>query len=242
MILGELLRAYTLNSFPVFRCPTCCKGVLRIDEESLLVREPTFSQSRRNEEGHYDPLDGCYRFQVQFICNRASCKEIVSLIGDSRIDVDVDHQGEAELLQYYRPRAFFPAPVLIALPKSTPQKVAGLIKAASSVAWSDFNAAANRLRVCAEVLLDELGVSREDFDTLNKRIKRLGQAFQEHNELLTALRYVGNVGSHGEEVTRQVLINSFQLFEHMLEELYSGRKEKMQQMAKNLIETKGRGR
>ena len=89
----------------------------------------------------------------------------------------------------------------------------------------------------------ELGVRKKSrYDSVGKRLKRLPSAYAEHSETFSALNYVGNIGSHGEDVTRQVLINSFQLFEYMLEELYGGRKEKMQQIAKSLIETKGRGK
>lgn len=236
----RILRAYSIDDFPVFNCPRCQHGILLLNKETLVCSEPAFSENRMKQPGS-DPTDFLYRFFLQFCCNGKTCGEKVAVIGSSGVAYDYDENGEMQYEQYYQPKAFFPAPVLISLPKNTPDGVKRLVRAASSVAWSDYNAAANRLRVCAEVLLDELGVSREDRDTLNKRIKRLDEPLADHKDILDALRYVGNVGSHGEDVTRQVLINSFQLFEYMLEELYGGRKEKMQQIAKSLIETRGRG-
>lgn len=239
--VDNYLFSYGIDGFPYFGCPTCLKGSLRLDKDSLVVSQPT-SNENYMKEPWTDPTDLRYSFSLQFCCDNKTCGEKVAAIGNSGVEECYDGNGEMSFEQYYQPKAFFPSPLLISLPKNTPEKVAGLIKASSSVAWSDFNAAANRLRVCAEVLLDELGVSREDRDTLDKRIKRLDEALTDHKDTLNALRYVGNIGSHGEDVTRQVLINSFQLFEYMLEELYGGRKEIMQQIAKSLIETKGRGK
>ena len=238
--VDEFLGFYTLEDFPFFACPRCLKGKLLIDKSTLREQEPAFSKIYTNNPNH-NPMDGQFRFSVQLICKKEGCGEIVNIIGHSVIDLDHTESGESFIRQYYRPKAFYPAPILILMPKKTPVNIFNLIQSASAVAWSDFNAAANRLRVCAEKLLDELGVSREPRDTLDKRIKRLSETSGEHEETLTALRHVGNLGSHGEDVTREVLLKSFELFEYMLEELYGGRKARIKAIAEELIHTKGKG-
>jgi len=58
--------------------------------------------------------------------------------------------------------------------------------------------------------------------------------------LLNALRFVGNVGSHEEVLERDVLLDAFEIYEHILEELIGKLPEAIQALAAALIASRGR--
>lgn len=56
-----------------------------------------------------------------------------------------------------------------------------------------------------------------------------------HKAIFNALRKVGNLGSHGDDVERNELLDCFQLFEYVLDEYFGDRKNKAVAMAEALL-------
>jgi hypothetical protein len=75
---------------------------------------------------------------------------------------------------------------------------------------------------------------------LNGRV----QLFEKSNPTLgrtfTALRMVGNLGSHGEDVKREALLDALELYEDALDTLFSQKQARIEQLRKKLIDAKGR--
>nr|WP_276522776.1 DUF4145 domain-containing protein [Cupriavidus necator] len=147
-----------------------------------------------------------------------------------------------------RPRAFFPAPPIIDVPQDTPADVFNQIKQSFELFWSDFNSCANRLRVSVEFLLDMLKIGRFGTDKkgktialdLNGRIALFAKIEPDHADTLTALRMIGNLGSHGNEVSREALLDAFEIYGEALKDLCGNRKARMAALRAKLISSKGR--
>ena len=122
--ISEMFGWYTLDAFPIFKCPRCEKGILSIEKKSMVEIEPAFSKIYTSHPEN-DPMRSSYRFHMHLLCRRNDCGEVVSVVGKSGADVDINSMGEPVYIQHYQPKAFFPSPVLISLPKNTPEKVAG---------------------------------------------------------------------------------------------------------------------
>ncbi len=239
--------AYARTTLPKFACPRCASGRLMPDGPSLSVQQPKYS---REESKHpdWEPDWDIERFGLRLKCDHAQCGEIAHMIGDTTVaeyyDDDLDNWSLISLL---RPRSFFPAPPIIEIPKEVTATVKEEICKSFELFWVDLNACANRLRVSVELLLNDFkipstGVNKKGKPTrldLNARISLFEKSDPEHAPTLTALRMIGNLGSHGGEVNREPLLDAFEIYEYALAELCGQRKKRIDQMRQKLISSNG---
>ncbi|WP_280528127.1 DUF4145 domain-containing protein [Cupriavidus plantarum] len=115
--------------------------------------------------------------------------------------------------------------------------------------WSESNSCANRLRVGVEVLLDTPKIARSATGKngkpvsldLNGRIALFSGIKPDHAETLTALRMIRNLGSHGDAVSREPLLDAFEIFEDALKDLCGNRKSRLAAALRSkLIASKGK--
>jgi hypothetical protein len=178
------------------------------------------------------------RFTMLLYCTRESCGEIVAVAGDiEQVEVGTEHGWGFE--PALRPASMTPAPFLLEIPKQAPAEVAGHLKAAFALYWGDLGACANRIRSAGEAILDSLTVPRQkrikakpatgntparaartvDLD-YNGRIQWLQKRNKRQASILDAFRIIGNLGSHGNEVTADQIIKGLAMMEYLLTELY----------------------
>jgi hypothetical protein len=79
------------------------------------------------------------------------------------------------------------------------------------------------------------------FLTLNDRIQQFKKIDPDHAETFDALRFVGNVGTHGDDLKREALLDAFEIYEDTLEELFVKKKHKakIDALKKKIIDAKG---
>jgi hypothetical protein len=134
---------------------------------------------------------------------------------------------------------------MIEEPKNLGPEVKKQLRVAYELFWTDLASCANRLRIVVELLLDQLGIAREGPKGRRKsarldladRIALLAAARPGHEESLTALRYVGNAGSHDGIGEFEDVVDCFALLEDAMIELVDRRQEKLAQKAKRIIAT-----
>jgi hypothetical protein len=158
------------------------------------------------------------------------CRQSVAVAGISRyVDRRTGPQEyEYELALY--PLYFSPAPDLFCIPKNCPEEIAEQIRAAFSLYWCDLGASLNRLRSAVELLLTEMGIDRySEKDGRRTPIllhSRIDMLRQRHPNLapmcdqLTAVKWLGNAGSHTEEITRDSVCDAFDIVDHVLRERF----------------------
>ena len=102
------------------------------------------------------------------------------------------------------------------------------------------------MRTSLERALDEKGVKK--YNKTGRRVslplaQRITLFEKEHgtefSDIFTALRHVGNLGTHA-KVSRTALLNAYELYEHALSEIFGNKKRKLAAMSKKLIKTKGK--
>jgi len=240
--------SYDRTNLPRFHCPRCSKGRLHARQD-YVEAQPQYSKDECNHPD-WEPGWDVERFHMTMQCNESVCGEIVVISGD--ITVAEYYDGEIDswaLVALLRPRSFFPAPPIIVCPKEVPALVVDQLKVSFQLFWVDLNACANRLRISVELLLDHFGIPRttitkkakqERLD-LHGRIAIFDKTSPEHAPTLTALRLIGNLGSHGEDVNREALLDAFEIYEHSLAELCGQRSARIDQLRKKLIASKGKG-
>lgn len=240
--------SYERGSFPKYACPTCERGRLIGEVDGLSMKEPAYSKGL-SKNPDWEPDWDTERFSLTLTCDDPGCGEIAIAIGDTvtaeYYEEEYDTWATVALL---RPRGIFPAPRIIQIDKEVPQNIQRELLKAFELFWIDFNACANRLRVSVELLLNHLKVPNTSLDKngktrnldLNGRISIFEKTTPEHASTLTALRMIGNLGSHGSEVNREPLLDAFEIYEYSLGELCGQRKSRIEQIRKKIIATKGK--
>ncbi|WP_225525095.1 DUF4145 domain-containing protein [Rhizobium leguminosarum] len=238
----------TYSSFVRMKCPRCGKGTLTTKKDSFVHHEPTHA-SRELEEDDLVGEMSWGRFSGYLTCNVMLCGELVVVAGDYReyYHVHIDNET-GDPVDYsdmnYTPLVMYPAPPMIELPKALQKEARAQMTKAFELFWSDGAACANRLRIVVELLLDQLGIPRKGAKgkaknarlNLSDRIDLLKIARPGHEKALTALREVGNTGSHEGEVELEELLDCFELLEDAMIELLEQRRAKLDAKADAIIQ------
>jgi hypothetical protein len=237
---------------PPLPCPTCRHGRLVLVPDTIQKLQAAHNVKTMNDEDSI-PEMFTQKFALFLKCSTPDCGEIVSVYGDTRTveTYDDDEFGQPCLayVEELEPKGMYPAPPIIELPEEIPYKVRHQLQMAFGFLWTDIGASANRVRASIERILDDAQTpvkanSRTDklyrLD-LAQRIEQFKiKAGADHADTMTALRYVGNLGSHGEHLTRDALLDAFRIYEDALAELYGNRSTVIKSLREKIISTKGR--
>lgn len=226
------------TSIPPLPCPKC-NGKVRLDKSSLVVREAKYSEQRKGEEG-WSFHDIEERFVCFMVCDTMWCGEVVAVSGYvAEVEEPVYTQDDMEIdvVTYYYPKSMVPGPKLIPVPKKLDGECRTDLLNAFTLLWSDHSACANRLRIFVEHLLDQLGVPRKiprTRSTLDDRIKKFAEDNPGHDEILHALREVGNAGSHSAKTKFDDVVKCFSLVEAIITALIVRPMDEINETAKQL--------
>lgn len=231
--------------FPPFSCPRCSKGELRNTTDKFKREPKHITDSLREDDIQSELAEG--RFIALLKCSNRSCGEIVAIAGDYESHGSYDIGPEGGLDHFwndtFKPTSMHPAPPIITWPKKLDGAIKTHLRVSFELFWVDSAACANRLRIVVELLLDQLEIPRKGpkgnrknarFD-LSDRIDLLRIARPGHEKALTALRIVGNTGSHEGDVEFEELLDCFELLEDALVELLEERRAKLEAKADAII-------
>lgn len=239
------------DMLPAWHCPTCIKGILKLDKESLKVLFDNETAVYKDWE-YFDYEHSSYVFHGHLYCNY--CQENVVFSGTCSIDQVYDVQGDGDpytaskYVRMFSPRYFFPPLRLIQLPNSEKisDELKRLIGKAFELYWCDTDACATRIRAAIEILLDGLGVQKNytngDKMPLQKRITKISNDVSpEVKEFLEAIKWMGNAGAHGLDcIYREQVLDAFEMLEHCLKEIFppSNDLPSMLELARKINEAK----
>ena len=162
-------------------------------------------------------------------------KSIIIAHNQANIRIDVLHISNNEDLSESDPnllgftvRHILPPLPLIALPDKTPSNVRVLIDSASSVLLSDPSAAATRIRIAVEALLDKQGIrktvqgNRSTRLNTHSRIELFRSVNMVAADQLMAVKWIGNVASHEKTpLPLEFVLDGIELFALAIELIYS---------------------
>ena len=225
------------DEIPALPCPWCDRGNLCYMDKTLRLEEPEADKiAERN--GEISPLDAQYRFILFLKCAVPNCGQVVSVHGNARLhERDRWSNDEDRFCYALFPKGMHPAPPLATIPSETPPQVANELEVAFSLFWVDLGSCANWLRISVECILDEFGLP---VGNLAARIQAFKNADPEHAVTFDALRHVGNVGSHEGEVSRETILDAFEIYQDALAELFGKRKTRIDALKQKIIAAKGR--
>lgn len=246
---------FSMKKSPELICPTCAKGLLHIKKESFYKEEPLHSKMGRDHD-EWEPDWVSYVYSCLFVCTNDRCKEIVSSSGIGRVsgftwyDEENDEMVE-DYAETFSPKFFEPCLMPFDIPTKCPKSVYEPLCESFRLFFCSPSAAANNVRIAIEELLTALNVKRfnivkgkRKFIILHRRIDLLPQKYANLKELILAIKWLGNAGSHGNSggqgiITPDDVMDSYELTEHILQEIYAPKAKKLKALAKRVNKNKG---
>ena len=231
---------------PSWPCPTCRKGVLRLDRESMASRDTAETRRGRRREDWTPELD-MGRFIAFLVCDNKPCAEVVTVTGRTFPYAVLGPENEMEYDEEFVPVLMDPPAPFIDIPEPCPTDARRELIAAFRLVWVDPNAAGNRIRASLEHLLDAVRVPRKR-RTANGRFERLTlhrriEVFREKNpalgDSLLAVKWLGNIGSHEAALKPDDLFDAFDILEHAIIELWAPPSKAIKQLAAEINRRKG---
>jgi hypothetical protein len=239
-----LKRAFTLDSPPDWICPTCGKGVLRIKKESFSKDERSHFRDHSHDAWEPEWID--YVFSCLLYCTNDHCNEVVALVGMGGVDWDIGYDGNGEQEQIwsdsFRPKFFEPPLKIISIPDDCPDTVKSPLTESFRLLFSSPSASANNVRIALEQLLNELKIKRFRLAngkrliiSLHSRIAKIPQKYAELKDLMLAVKWLGNAGSHDNNgITIDDVFDAYEMTEHVLQEIYEPKRKRLKAIAKKV--------
>lgn len=214
------------EKLPHWQCPTCKKGHLLPVKDKIWLEETGPSLAAHDHDA-WDPDWIFNRFAGFLKCNMPGCAEIASISGNSPSDFfeyQDEHQHIQELESRFVVKSIDPSPIPIQLPDDISETLKEAICVASGLIWSSPEASGNMLRQAVEILLDDLKIPSSQTNgsriTLHDRIGEFSKKDNENGQILLATKWLGNNSSHPGGLTRDDVLDAFDMIEYVLESLF----------------------
>lgn len=211
------------DQLPHWPCPTCKKGHFAALEGKRWFEETGPSKADHAHDA-WEPDWIRQRFACFMECSLPDCKEVAVVAGSSKVNhwqVDWDEYVSENIMTV---EAVSPAPIPIEFPPQTPAEIIDAIERGASLIWSSAEAAANAVRQAVEHLMDEAGIPAKDGAgkriMLHNRILEFQKVDPENGDILLATKWLGNTGSHVGGITRDHVLDAFDMIEFVLNNRY----------------------
>lgn len=229
------------GNWPRLPCGSCDVGELRVGTASEI---DVAARYRDHPGWEPDWIHGFFTLSAE--CSNRDCQGVAVIFGDMKVDADVDERGHwhGEHDTFYRIRYVDPPLALVRVPSRCPDDVSNAIADASRLMWIDSGSTANRLRTVVELLLTALGVRKTTTGrkrmTTHARIEALRTTRPDVADVLEAVKWIGNVGSHAEAPTTKDVLEGAALLEHSLKLVYDTSDKEIARLAKRVNKRRGR--
>jgi uncharacterized protein DUF4145 len=221
---------------PYIVCPSCSRGHLEKTAKFATQRSGVSRQSEAECPEGFEPdwIQGV--FTGLLTCSLSGCLEGVAVAGgfevvDNPAPVNEWNQQD-QYAERYRLRFAHPAPLIVECPPRTPKTVQDAAGAAAAVMWTDSAGAAGRLRVAVEELMTvqkiakvrlvnkQGGGQQRKPRMAHERITEFARTKPDVAEVLLAVKWIGNSGSHESGLSPQDVLEGAQMLSHALRLLY----------------------
>ena len=226
LALQRLVMGIYENSWPLFPCRNCGQVSQKVTN---LNRSEAEASKKLHSDDDFDPEWIYGNFTAISTCQ--NCKDKVYIVGTYGIEwlpsEDDDGTPRADFVPSHTIKYMTPAYQAVKLPKQCPESVVRLFDEAMEVFFANPDLCANRIRTSIDALLTDQKVPR--FKTKSGKRRRLGvheriDLFKAVNtdvaELLEAVKWIGNEGSHQAKLTFADLIDGLEIYGLALKLLY----------------------
>jgi hypothetical protein len=244
----ELGEWFHENQFPTILCGVCQDAYLALEKVSTIEHAASV-EARANEDWDPEWISGLHISKMK--CGNPKCKSIATTTGEYRVvfDVIIDEEGrpQQDYSKELKINYITPSSPLILKRVDYPIGITQLLEEASAIALVSPGAAANRIRTGIDELLNVQKVTksrstkkgRERLST-HERIKIFNVKNAEVSDILLAVKWIGNNGTHGDSITLTEVLDGAELFAHALDRLYNKNHITLAKKAKKINARKGK--
>lgn len=236
---------FDIDSLTDFVCPECNIGLLEAKKENIKEFEHKEYNKRLSQDDDYE----MHMFRNDFCgflqCNNFTCSEKIVVAGEILLEEIITY--ELKIIKKYSPTHFGRSPHIIEISGEYPEKIKLILLESFSLFWLNKSSCANRVRMCIEKVMDEFGVKKHDKNndimSLHNRIELFAKDNKDLKEIILAIKWIGNEGSHS-SVNVENLLDGYWLADYMLKKLFK-KEEKSKseiELSKEINEVRGRNR
>jgi Domain of unknown function (DUF4145) len=193
-------------------------------------------------------------------CSNDECGEEAVVVGNGKV-VECEKDSDDLLDEYlaeqeegiepgpkyrtiYQPLFCFPMPDMFELSQKCPDAVKAELRGGFRLFWSDQAAAANHVRIALERLMDHLRIPKRRRNKKGKffRLKlhcRINEELRKTRsavaDQLLPLKWLGNTGSHEGSVSREDILDGFEILEDVFAQLFDKRTVRLGKLARQII-------
>lgn len=208
------------------------------------------SRTSREEQKLFwsEPDWATFVFLAKFKCPNPKCEDVVAVSGDGKV---VDHRWEdfdtgecgGDFEDEFHPKMLSPHQKIFQIPEEVPEDVSRHVSASFEIFFASPSAALNEARKALELLLDAHGVSSRsesgEWQSLGRRLAQLPEDLAPHAKMLSAVRWLGNAGSHPQDVDHSTVLDAYELLSALLDEIFSGKRNRLRILAERIDNAKG---
>lgn len=241
--------AFKKDSKISWPCPNCYNQSLKLLKDVIIEEESADSQGARDSPD-WGPEFIQNRFAAALKCS--TCKEAIAVVGHSHLEPEmIFESGDTRPVEtwftWYFPTFFEPPLHIFELKDLYPENIREALLKSFKLFWCDSASCANRIRTTLELLMDQQGINKSFLTrrgkrkryTLHERIELYKVKNKEVAGFLLAIKWIGNSGSHVGDVTREDILDAYNLLEHSLNTLYDNRQVKLKKISKEINSRKG---
>lgn len=246
---------HIVTDAPALICGHCGDGVIKFKPRCVLEIESIASINNHDlEDFDFEWVYG--QSIVRGYCSR--CSETTIFITDYSLAEHLEYDNATgDLTKSYKDTLTIkfasPAPRFSIISNLYPKGINQLLEASFIHLFNDKASCANKLRICIESVLDDIGIKKTVINNKGKRqalnahsrIELLkSSAKSKHNQAYTylmAIKWIGNTGSHsGKPPSETAIIAAYKLIDKALDILYIGSDQKLVKLAASTIKGKGK--
>lgn len=240
-------RHFTKNSTIEWSCPNCSSQSLFIVKDKLFDFQTAESTKMREEDEFWDPEWLRFVFSGALKCKK--CTEFITFTGTGYTEESGYYDQDDD--QYYTfhdevfiPTFFQPTLRIFEFPEKCPENVKNEITDSFKLFWTDLPSCANKIRTSLEIIMNEEKVKRYSIKngkrfqiSLHNRI--VNYKNKELSELLLAVKWIGNTGSHIGNIETIDILEAYKLLEYTLTKLYDNKEKDIIKISKEINKLKG---
>ena len=229
-----------------FDCPYCAKAKLapqfKPDRKPVMINGLSPEHRKYHETSRYGDETEVHTFALALECPNPECRMVTIVVG--RLDAYPDDSGLARNYDTTAtPRFFYPPVDVLPVPMYIPNDIRGELQRSYALYFADPASAANPLRSAVECFMDATGTVKERGGqrlSLHKRLVEFKKVDADIAELLVAVKWLGNDGSHyGHGLTHDELLKAYEVFLHAMEKWFYNSESRVKTHASSI--SKGRG-
>lgn len=240
------LSPFSRNTIPNWSCPKCNEGILVPIKNCFIVHEEGTSILESTNYPDFPHENKRFRYSLTLRCNNNACKELVISCGSGYGVIEYNTELKKGFYdEKFIPEYFSPTVLLFIIPKSCPNRITEQIISSFKLFFVDPSASANYVRKAVEEILTNERVKRYTISkrkririSLNYRIVAFQKNKPDVARKLLAVKWIGNEGSHIGNISKNDVLDAYEILESILDDLYVGYKKLVDRKIEKIIKSK----